>query len=436
MIQTIQLHKICQKSPWRVVPLRHQDSPLCSRDWALAVFLATRRSSQMFRSPKVPGDFSCGKHSAARGLPVETHMSAFWKDNLLCTQLNCWSKTMVWEEIKESKMSNLLLLIINNKRFITNFHCTTIYLNIFLASSCNILHCSRTAHPSRTAPLEPTCTGLCEIEVATSVLHLRWSGIPNRHTSHLMSGMPQAPFASRRSWSFKLIFGAKSWKEFLSTQKMQPKQCIVEIFKEAQWDTLLKMRFLAVSTSRRTAIIFNKKSNHWQKTQLRSQHQHLDIQGWEHWYPPKKKTFFCWRCLKPSSSTEKWISAFHTATKFVSFILAMVSPPKAACARLSRSCSTSSRSWNNQTPFSTSFATQLVGFFPRSEPFHRLQPSKHPSNRPTLPWMDTRGLKHVPGCLWGENYKCMASFGIVTDSSKNTSTSHLWMIFVSGLSTC
>lgn len=216
----------------------------------------------------------------------------FWKDNLFCTQLNCWSKTMVWEEIKESKMSNLLLLIINNKRCITNFQCTMIYLNILLASSCNILHCSRTAHPSRTAPLEPTCTGLCEIEVATSVLHLRWSGIPNRHTPHLMSGMPQAPFASRRSWSFKLIFGAKSWKEFLSTQKMQPKQCIVEIFKEAQWDTLLKMRFLAVSTSRRTAIIFNKKSNHWQKTQLRSQHQHLDIQGWEHWYPPKKKNIF------------------------------------------------------------------------------------------------------------------------------------------------
>ena len=219
-------------------------------------FFATRRSSQIFRLPKVPGDFSCGKHSAARGLPVETHMSAFWKDNLLCTQLNCWSKTMVWEEIKESKMSNLLLLIINNKRCITNFHCTMIYLNVSLASSCNILHCSRTAHPSRTAPLEPTCTGLCEIEVATSVLHLRWSGIPNRHTSHLMSGIPQAPELQVEdhdlsSW----FFGAKSWKEFLSTQK-----CIIEILKEAQWDTLLKMRFLAVSTSRRTVIIILNKN--------------------------------------------------------------------------------------------------------------------------------------------------------------------------------
>lgn len=299
-------------------------------------------------------------------------------------------------------MSNLL--IINNKRFITNFPCTMIYLNISLASSCNILHCSRTAHPSRTAPLEPTCTGLCEIEVATSVLHLRWSGIPNRHTSHLMSGMPQAPELQVEdhdlsSW----FFGAKSWKEFLSTQK-----CIVEILKEAQWDTLLKMRFLAVSTSRRTVINFNKKiriigkKHNWDlnTNTSTSKDENIDILQ-------KKQPFLCWRCLKPSSSTEKWISAFHTATKFLSFILAMVSPPKAACARLSRSCSTSSRSWNFRCRFQLRLQRSWWVF---SQGQNRFTGFSLPSTHPIAPHC----LEWIPG----GSSMCLDAFGGRTTNAR------------------
>lgn len=76
--------KICQKSPGRVLPLRHQDSPLCSRDWALAVFFCNAtKFSDFFALPKFRAT------SVAASIPL--HVVCLWKLTCLLFERTTYS---------------------------------------------------------------------------------------------------------------------------------------------------------------------------------------------------------------------------------------------------------------------------------------------------------------------------------------------------------